>query len=296
MFMKTGRKFLAPDLFSPGLKPRLLHMSIMSALFPFLVSVSAHALAAPTPVIANPAPVALPSVAEAPAPAIVPVVFEAPAPAPVIIKPAAPKPPAVKPQPLTSQPSVEAIKVQAPAALDRNAIIDRVAKALTDTKTAQGRFTQVDPQGSPSSGLFYIDRPGKVRFEYSSPEPMFIVSDGATVSIEEPKRNAYDAIPLASTPLHLFLRSNIDLRKDGSVTDVTSSNGFHFVTLVDKSGEAEGKMILQFRATDFALIGWRQVDGTGAETKVQLMDIKQNVPLKASLFVVRDPNDDDDRR
>jgi outer membrane lipoprotein-sorting protein len=125
---------------------------------------------------------------------------------------------------------------------------------------------------------------------------MFIVSDGATVSIEEPKRNAYDAIPLASTPLHLFLRSNIDLRKDGSVTDVTSSNGFHFVTLVDKSGEAEGKMILQFRATDFALIGWRQVDGTGAETKVQLMDIKQNVPLKASLFVVRDPNDDDDRR
>ena len=291
MFMKTGRKFLAPDLFSPGLKPRLLHMSIMSALFPFLVSVSAHALAAPTPVIANPAPVALPSVPEAPAPAIVPVVFEAPAPAPVIIKPAAPKPPAVKPQS-----SVEAIKVQAPAALDRNAIIDRVAKALTDTKTAQGRFTQVDPQGSPSSGLFYIDRPGKVRFEYSSPEPMFIVSDGATVSIEEPKRNAYDAIPLASTPLHLFLRSNIDLRKDGSVTDVTSSNGFHFVTLVDKSGEAEGKMILQFRATDFALIGWRQVDGTGAETKVQLMDIKQNVPLKASLFVVRDPNDDDDRR
>jgi hypothetical protein len=147
MFMKTGRKFLAPDLFSPGLKPRLLHMSIMSALFPFLVSVSAHALAAPTPVIANPTPVALPSAAEAPAPAIVPVVFEAPAPAPVIIKPAAPKPPAVKPQPLTSQPSVEAIKVQAPAALDRNAIIDRVAKALTDTKTAQGRFTQVDPPG-----------------------------------------------------------------------------------------------------------------------------------------------------
>jgi hypothetical protein len=56
------------------------------------------------------------------------------------------------------------------------------------------------------------------------------------------------------------------LKKDGSVTDVTTSNGFHFVTLVDKTGEAEGKMILQFRATDFALLGWRQVDGTGAET------------------------------
>jgi outer membrane lipoprotein-sorting protein len=292
MFMKTGRKFLAPDLFSPGLRTRLLPMSIISAFFPYLFSVSAHALAAPAPVIVTPAPAAVTAMVEAPAPVVAPVVFEAPAPAPqVITKPAAPKPPLVKPST-----GVEAVKVQAPATLDRNAIIDRVAKALTDTKTAQGRFTQIDPQNSPSSGLFYIDRPGKVRFEYTSPEPMFIVSDGTTVSIEEPKRNAYDAIPLASTPLHLFLRSNIDLRKDGSVTDVTSSNGFHFVTLVDKSGEAEGKMILQFRATDFALIGWRQVDGTGAETKVQLMDIKQNVPLKASLFVVRDPNDRDDRR
>lgn len=274
-------------------------MSIISSLFPFLVSVSAHALAAPTPVIANPVPVTPPASIAAPAPEqapATPVVFEAPTPAParsvpVVTKPAAPKPPAVSPPA-----RVEAVKVQAPTTLDRNAIIDRVAKALTDTRTAEGRFTQVDPQNMPSSGKFYIDRPGKVRFEYTSPEPMLIVSDGTTVSIEEPKRNAYDAIPLASTPLNLFLRSNIDLKRDGSVTDVTSSNGFHFVTLVDKSGEAEGRMILQFRASDFALLGWRQVDGTGAETKVQLVDIKQNVSLKASLFVVRDPNDDDDRR
>jgi outer membrane lipoprotein-sorting protein len=144
---------------------------------------------------------------------------------------------------------VEAIKVQAPAALDRNAIIDRVAKALTDTKTAQGRFTQVDPQGSPSSGavLHQPPRQGALRIQLARAH-FHRLGRYATVSIEEPKRNAYDAIPLASTPLHLFLRSNIDLRKDGSVTDVTTSNGFHFVTLVDKTGEAEGKMILQFRS------------------------------------------------
>jgi len=261
-------------------------MSILSTLFPLALSVSAQALAAPAPVV------------EAPAPDLAPVIAApvTPAPAPVIVT--APKPAAPKPAPAITQPGgAEVVKVQGPsAALDRNGIIDRVAKAMSDTKTAQGRFTQVDPQGSPSSGAFYISRPGKVRFEYTTPEPMFIVSDGSTVSIEEPKRKAYDAIPLASTPLHLFLRSNIDLKRDGSVTDVSSSNGFHYVTLVDKSGEAEGKMILQFRQSDFELMGWRQVDGTGAETRVQLADIKQNVSLKPSLFVVRDPNDADDRR
>lgn len=283
MFMKTRQKNLGGDLFSPGPKTRFTLMSILSALFPLALSVSPQALAAP--VTLAPEPVALP-VATAPAAKPIEVKFAPPA-----------AKPAIKQAPAVARPGdAELIKIQAPVAMDRNAIVDRVAKAMTDTKTVQGRFTQVDPAGSPSSGSFYINRPGKVRFEYTSPEPIFIVSDGTTVSIEEPKRKAYDAIPLASTPLHLFLRSNIDLKKDGSVTDVTTSNGSHFVTLVDKTGEAEGKMILQFRATDFELMGWRQIDGTGAETRVQLADMKKNVSLKASLFVVKDPNDVNDER
>lgn len=282
MFMKTGQKNLGGDLFSPGPKTRFTLMSILSALFPLALSVSPQALAAPAPV--TPEPVSLP-------------VVTAPAPKLVDVKYAPTAKPVAKPAPAVARQSdAKLIKIQAPAAMDRNAIIDRVAKAMTDTKTVQGRFTQVDPAGAPSSGSFYINRPGKVRFEYTSPEPIFIVSDGTTVSIEEPKRKAYDAIPLASTPLHLFLRSNIDLRKDGSVTDVSTSNGSHFVTLVDKTGEAEGKMVLQFRTTDFELLGWRQIDGTGAETRVQLADMKKNVSLKPSLFVVRDPSDNGDSR
>ncbi len=285
MFMKTGRKFLAPVLFSPGAKTRLAAMSIMSSIIPLALSVSAQALAAPAPVAVTPLPAAI----EAPAPAVTP------APAPVVVAP--PKAAAPKAIPAVAKPgAVEIVKVQAPGGLDRNGIIDRVAKAMTDTKTVQGRFTQVDPSGSPSNGLFYISRPGKVRFEYSTPEPIFIVSDGTTVSIEEPKRKSYDAVPLSSTPLHLFLRSNIDLKKDGSVTDVQTSNGSHYVTLVDKTGEAEGKMILQFRQTDFELMGWRQVDGAGSETRVQLSNIQKNVSLKPSLFIVKDPSDAGDSR
>ena len=254
-------------------------MSILSSLFPLALSVSAQALAAPAPAEVAPViPVVAPAVTPAPAPVMI-------APKPVVV-------PAI-----VKAPAVEIVKIRAPGTLDRNAIIDRVAKAMTDTKTVQGQFTQVDPSGSPSNGSFYISRPGKVRFEYTKPEPIFIVSDGTTVSIEETKRKSYDAVPLASTPLNLFLRSNIDLKKDGSVADVQTSGGNYFVTLVDKTGEAEGKMILQFRQADFELMGWRQVDGTGAETSVKLNNIQKNVALKASLFVVKDPADaGDDRR
>ncbi|MDP3737383.1 MAG: outer-membrane lipoprotein carrier protein LolA [Hyphomonadaceae bacterium] len=191
------------------------------------------------------------------------------------------------------------IQIQQPApntkpatsAVDRPAIVERVGKALSDVKTAQGSFTQTD-QGGSSSGAFYISRPGKVRFEYKQPEPMFLVSDGVSVSIEEPKRGSYDAVPLSSTPLNLFLRSNVDLKRDGSVTDVTTSNGSYFVTMVDKTGEAEGKMILEFRQSDFELLGWRAIDGAGSETRVKLTDMKKNVALKPALFVVKDPADE----
>jgi outer membrane lipoprotein-sorting protein len=97
-------------------------------------------------------------------------------------------------------------------------------------------------------------------------------------------------MPLASTTLNLFLRSNVDLKRD--VTEVRTSGGSHFVTLVDKSGEAEGRIVLEFRASDFELLGWRAVDGEDMETRVSLSDTKKNISLKQSLFVVKPPEDD----
>lgn len=221
------------------------------------------AVVAPVPAMAAPAPAQL-YLAQAPAP---------PAPQSAAPSPAAPS-----------------------DAIDKAAVIDKAARALSSVHTAEGKFEQIDNLGHPSSGVFYISRPGKVRFDYTSPEAMHIVSDGVSVSIEEPKRDSYTAGPLAATPLHLFLRSNVDLQRDGSVTGVESRDGSWFVTLVDKTGEAQGSMTLQFRASDFQLMGWTTTDGTGSQTRVKLSDAKQNVSLKPSLFIVKDPADARDNR
>jgi len=261
-------------------------MSILvSTLFPLVLS-GLNFAPQDLPVVAAPARPATSTAIQAPAikPVALPVVFADPAPATPVIAP-----PRAEPMIFAQNPP------PATPAVDRSAVIDRVGKALSETKTASGQFTQIDPSGSRSSGAFYISRPGKVRFEYTAPEPMFIVSDGVSVSVEEPKRKSYDAVPLSSTPLNLFLRSNVDLKRDGSVADVTTSNGSTFVTLVDKTGEAQGKMILEFRASDFELLGWRSLDGDGAETKVALTGTQKNVSVKPSLFIVKDPSDSERR-
>lgn len=299
MFMKTGQKNHGGVLFSPVRRPRFATMSILLAtVFPLVLSSGvAGALPAPAPASLQPvaaqpakAQAAKPLQVKLAPPAAAPIL--APAPAPAVVAPQAPEPQLIPIQQLGPTPAA----LPAAPAADRAAIIARVEKALTDVKTAQGKFSQVDAQGGSSSGAFYISRPGKIRFDYTTPEEMLIVSDGVSVSIEEPKRDAYDAVPLSSTPLHLFLRSNVDLKRDGSVTDVSSADGSHFVTLVDRTGEAEGKLILEFRASDFELLGWRSLDGAGAETRVKLSDVRKNVSLKPSLFVVKDPADRDRER
>ncbi len=274
-----------PQVFTDALVQSRTHYAARAAAVapPVAVPVAAPVIA---PAPAKPVPVKATAPASRPGPAVI---------APVITPAIAPPAAAALPPPVeAAPPAAELIRVQAPGspALDRAAIIDRAGKALETVKTAEGQFSQVDPAGAQSSGKFYISRPGKVRFEYKAPEAMFIVSDGVSVSIEEPKRKAYDAVPLSSTPLNLFLRSNVDLRRDGSVTDVSSSNGSHFVTLKDRTGEAEGSMTLEFRASDFELLGWRALDGAGGETRVRLTDVKTNGRVSAALFVVRDPSDD----
>jgi outer membrane lipoprotein-sorting protein len=278
-FREKRRKILGLDLFSPIPHTSVATMSMMSsALLPaLLASMSWQAQVATGQTAAAPAKVIVNAPKAGPAPA----------------------------RPALSAP-VAVVRAKAPApqagpalsAADRTAVIDKVSAALTRVKTAQGRFTQSDPADprANASGKFYISRPGKVRFEYDTPEPMFIVSDGVSLSIEEPKRKSFDAIPLKSHPLNLFLRSNIDLKRNGNVKDVTAAGGSWFVTLVDTSGEAEGRMILEFRQSDFELLGWRVVDGAGAETRTRLTGVQTNVSVKPALFVVKDPADRRDNR
>jgi len=268
-------------------------MSMMtSTLLPLLLT-SVSLPAAPTAEVVA-------AIAPAPAAVAKAVPVKATVSPPVAVIEAVPAAPA--PAIVPAMRDVEIVQARAPApdpVADRDAVIEKMSKALSSTKTAQGKFVQQDPNDprANASGAFYISRPGKVRFEYTSPEPMFIVSDGVSLSVEEPKRKSFDAIPLKSHPLNLFLKSNIDLKRDGNVKDVTQANGSWFVTLVDTSGEAEGRMILEFRESDFELLGWRIIDGTGAETVTRLSGVTTNANLKPALFIVKDPADRrDDRR
>ena len=74
-----------------------------------------------------------------------------------------------------------------------------------------GEFVQFGPRGEQTGGKFYIQRPGKIRFNYEAPSAYQVISDGKSVVIDNSKLNTLDLYPLSKTPLKLLLDDRIDL-------------------------------------------------------------------------------------
>lgn len=179
---------------------------------------------------------------------------------------------------------------------DRDDILNKAAAALANTQTAKGRFTQVAPDFTVTTGDFALRRPGRMRFEYDDPTPLLIISDGATVAIEDRDLETVDRVPLASTPLGLVLDDTLDFEAEADVTDIRRSDGFVGVSMRDRSGEAEGELTLILDEANYELVAWRTVDDAGGVTSVQLSDVETGIRLDPRQFRIEDPEDEDDRR
>src|SRR4030081_2430835 len=106
----------------------------------------------------------------------------------------------------------------------------KVSSYLSSLQTLVGNFVQVGPDGSKTKGDFYIQKPGKLRFEYDS-SPIAIVADGSSLAVRDNKLATQDIYPLSQTPLRFLLSDRIDLLRDTNVVNVTADDLFISVTI-----------------------------------------------------------------
>ena len=159
---------------------------------------------------------------------------------------------------------------------------------LNSFKTLQGEFTQISPKGNMSQGVFYIAKPGKMRFEYAPPNPFLIVSDGTWLTIKNVKKEKGDQFPLSQTPLRLVLGDKVDIVKDTSVLDYQEQDGILTVTVEDKKNTlGSGQLTLVFDQTRKVLQQWIVTDGKGRKTTVSLENLQAGIEPDPKLFVVK---------
>jgi outer membrane lipoprotein-sorting protein len=173
---------------------------------------------------------------------------------------------------------------------DQGAIVAAVGRAVNAITRLQGRFIQTNPDGTNVGGRFWLQRPGKVRFEYDAPSPLLLISDGTNVALQDRRLRTTDRYPLRQTPLYFLLKANVDLARDVIVTGVERRGGNYFLAMRDRRREADGELIVSFDQATNALEEWTIRDRQGRSTRVRLADAAQGPAIAASLFVDPGPS------
>jgi len=171
----------------------------------------------------------------------------------------------------------------------------RIDASMNATHSFQGNFVQVAPNGEVSRGEIWLQRPGKVRFEYAAPNPLLIVSDGVTLVQNDRQLETFDRVPLSATPLNYFLKGNINLANDTEVIGFQKLPGQWLVTARDGSGQQEGAITLVFDSETLALQTWVITDDFGGATRVQLSNLQYNGQIDPRQFILREPSRRDRR-
>ena len=166
----------------------------------------------------------------------------------------------------------------------RSQALTQANASLNAIRTLQGRFLQLAPTGRATTGAFYLQRPGRLRFAYDSPTPMVIVADGSVVAIQDTALRSVNRAPLRSTPLYFVLKNDINLERDARITRVARRGDVLFVTARDRTGAADGEITLALVGPNLELRSWDVVDAAGGRTQLALTNVSRPAAIDQRLF------------
>ena len=165
--------------------------------------------------------------------------------------------------------------------------VDRVSQYLSSVHQLVGNFVQVGPDGGRVRGNFYIQKPGRVRFEYDPPTPIDIIADGRSVIVRDRKLATQDLYPLSQTPLRYLLADRIDLLRDTNVVSVHSDDVFVTVVIEERQPLiGTSRLMMMVGAKDYQLKQWTVTDPQGYDTTVAVSNLDTKTRPDPNMFTI----------
>lgn len=165
--------------------------------------------------------------------------------------------------------------------------LERLSAYLNQLGEARARFTQANSDGSLSTGVLYIKRPGRARFEYDPPNDALVIAGGSQLAIFDAKSNQPpEQYPLKKTPLHLILKRKVDLGASNMVVGHYQDGPATVVVAQDPENPDRGSIQLFFTDDPIELRKWTLTDEGGTQTTVILDGMDLSGGLGASLFSI----------
>jgi outer membrane lipoprotein-sorting protein len=174
-----------------------------------------------------------------------------------------------------------------PAAFDakQRALVNRVSAYLTSVQVLTGNFVQIAPDGWRSTGRLFVQKPGKVRFEYDPPSPIEVIADGSQVVVADRKSGTQDPYPLSQTPLRFLLADKIDLLQDTNVVGITVDDTYVSITIEERQAlVGKSRLLMMFDSKSFKLKQWTITDIQGFDTTIAVSNLDTSKRLDPNLF------------
>jgi outer membrane lipoprotein-sorting protein len=165
--------------------------------------------------------------------------------------------------------------------------LSELSRYLNGLGTVESSFTQINADGSVSTGEIFMHRPGRVRFEYAS-DDLLVIAGGRQVAIFDGRSNTRpEQYPLGETPLNLILSDSVNLAASGMVVRHTEDGTTTRVVAQDPDRPDIGTIELVFTPDPVELRQWVITDNTGAQTTVVLGALERDGRLPPRLFNIQ---------
>lgn len=166
--------------------------------------------------------------------------------------------------------------------------LNEISAYLNRLQTATGGFTQINSDGTISTGTIYIKRPGRIRFEYNPPDRSLMLAGGGQVAVFDGRSNEPpQRYPLSETPLKIILERNVDFSRARMVTGHTSDGTRTTVTAQDPDHPEYGNIQMVFTGSPVELRQWIVTDNSGSQTTVILNDLREGGQIRDILFNIQ---------
>jgi outer membrane lipoprotein-sorting protein len=162
--------------------------------------------------------------------------------------------------------------------------LQHVAAYLDGIHTMTARFQQVVSDGSTAAGHLWVQRPGRMRFQYDPPNPLLMFSDAFYVYYWDPELKQTSRVALRTTPAWFLLRQPITFSDDVMVTRFEHTGNTVRVTVVQTANPSDGSLTMDFTENPLVLRQWTVVDQRGRATTVVLSELQFGMALSPDLF------------
>jgi outer membrane lipoprotein-sorting protein len=166
--------------------------------------------------------------------------------------------------------------------------LQRISVYLNGIGTMTARFQQHSANGAAAGGWLWMERPGRMRFQYDPPTPIVLIADRFYVYYVDTQLAEMSKVGLKFTPAWFLLRVPVSF-DDLVVTRFERGLNSLRITVVDPKAPDNGNLTMVFSDKPVTLRQWTIVDQQHHITTVSLSQQQFGMALDPNLFVYQDP-------